>query len=64
MAILKTIATGSSGNAYILECANETLLIELGVSWNDILKVLNFNIENVVGACVSHAHRPRPLVIN
>lgn len=56
MSKIITIGSGSSGNAYILECQNETLLLELGVSWKDIVKALNFNLSKVVGVCVSHAH--------
>lgn len=56
MTKLKIISSNSSGNAYILECQNETLLLELGVAWKDIVKALNFNLSKVVGMCVSHAH--------
>lgn len=54
MAELKTIGSGSSGNAYILQCNNETLLIELGMSWSEILKGLNYKINDVAGCIVSH----------
>lgn len=57
MAELKTIGSGSSGNAYILQCKNETLLIELGMPWSDILKALNYQIGNVVGCIISHCHQ-------
>ena len=56
MAILSVISSGSKGNAYILESNGEKLLIELGVSWKDILKSLNYQISNVVGCLVSHKH--------
>lgn len=54
MAALKTISSGSIGNSYILECANESLIIELGVSWKEVLACLNYNIGKVVGALCSH----------
>ena len=54
--LIKVVGSGSQGNAYTLECQNETLLLELGVSWKDIIKALNFNLSKVVGVCVSHAH--------
>lgn len=54
MATLKTISSGSIGNCYILECNDESLIIELGVSWSDILKGLNYNIGKVVGTLCSH----------
>ena len=56
MAKLKCISSGSQGNSYIIECENETLLLELGVAWNDILKGLNYNLKKVVGCLVSHKH--------
>lgn len=56
MAKLKCISSGSHGNAYIIECENETLLLELGVAWNDILNGLNYNLKKVVGCLVSHKH--------
>ena len=54
MAILNVINSGSSGNAYILESNGEKLLIELGVAWKDILKSLNYKINDVAGCLVSH----------
>ena len=54
MAILNVINSGSGGNAYILESNGEKLLIELGVSWKDILKSLNYKINSVAGCLVSH----------
>jgi phosphoribosyl 1,2-cyclic phosphodiesterase len=56
MSKLITLGSGSSGNAYILECKNETLLLECGISWDKILKGLSYKLSNVVGVCVSHAH--------
>lgn len=56
MSKLITLGSGSSGNAYILECENESLLLECGISWDKILKGLNYKLLNVVGVCVSHAH--------
>lgn len=54
MAKLITLGSSSSGNAYILDCENEQLIIELGVSWKEILKGLNYKLGNVVGALCSH----------
>lgn len=53
---LKVIGTGSKGNSYILENENEALLIECGVSVNDIKKALNFNLSKVVGCICTHEH--------
>lgn len=54
MAILNVISSGSQGNAYILESNGEKLILELGVAWKDILKGLNYKIEDVAGCLVSH----------
>ena len=56
MAKLKILSSGSIGNAYILECNGERLLLELGVKWQEILKVLNYKLGDVVGVLVSHSH--------
>lgn len=54
---LKCIATGSSGNCYTLTADNgETLILDAGIGILDIKKGLNWNIRNVVGCIVSHAH--------
>lgn len=52
---LKIISSNSSGNAYLLQSATGTLLIECGVHISKIKQALNYNITNV--ACiVSHSH--------
>lgn len=56
MATIKTLSSGSHGNCYILECGNEQLLIELGISWKDILRGLNYNLTKVRACLVSHQH--------
>lgn len=56
MAKLKCLSSGSSGNAYILECNGERLLLELGIKWNDILRGLNYDLSNITACLVSHIH--------
>ena len=53
---IKVLGSSSQGNAYILECQNETLLLELGVSWKDIVKALNFDLSKIVACVVTHQH--------
>lgn len=56
-AILKITGTGSTGNNYILKTdTGETLLLELGCRWKDILKSLDYNISDISGILVSHRH--------
>ena len=56
MSRLITVSSGSIGNSYILECKDEILLLELGVSLDKIKRALNFNLSKVVGCIVSHSH--------
>lgn len=54
MSKLTVLSSGSQGNAYILECDGEQILIELGIAWKKIMKGLNYKIDSVVGALCSH----------
>lgn len=54
---LRTIETGSSGNCHaLISDAGEILLLDLGVSSNEIKKGIDFNISDVCGAVVTHKH--------
>lgn len=49
------IGSGSKGNAYALECGDEILLIEAGLSFKkEILPAINWEGGKVVGCLVSH----------
>ncbi|GAA0735544.1 MBL fold metallo-hydrolase [Clostridium oceanicum] len=54
---LKILGSGSKGNCYLLQGKNETLILEAGIKYKDILKGLNFNLNNIVGCLVSHEHK-------
>lgn len=56
MLMLKTIATGSSGNCYTLMNGKEMLLLDLGVSEKVIKKAIDFRISDIVGCLVTHKH--------
>ena len=53
---LKVIGTGSSGNSYALTHNNSMLLLDAGVSVNDIYAAVNYNMANLNGALISHHH--------
>jgi len=53
---LEVLGSSSLGNCYILSDDNEALLIECGVSFNEVKKALNFNVKKIVGCVVSHSH--------
>lgn len=61
---LKVLGSGSSGNCYLLKGDKETLIIECGISYKEILKGLNFNLSNVVGCLVSHEHKDHCKAVN
>lgn len=61
---LKVINSGSVGNCYLLENENETLLIECGVSIQEIKKAINFDVSKVVGCLCSHVHLDHSKSIN
>lgn len=61
---LKTISTGSKGNAYILETSTEALLIECGVKMHDIKKAIDFNVSKIQGCIVTHEHADHAKYIN
>lgn len=57
MAHLKVIGSNSSGNSYALQCKDEILLIEAGLSFkNKILPVIGYKANDIVGCLISHRH--------
>lgn len=54
---VRCIGTGSSGNCYALyDNGGKILLLDLGLARKEILKGIDFNVSDVVGAVVSHGH--------
>ena len=54
---LKCIATGSTGNCYLLTSdSGETLILDCGIPIKEIKKGLNWNIKDVVGVLCTHKH--------
>ena len=53
---LKVLGSGSSGNCYILENRTEALIIEAGISFQEVKIALDFDISKIVGVIVSHEH--------
>ena len=54
---ITVVGSGSSGNSYILDCGDDKLIIELGVDIQKVFKVLDYDIDNVVGCLVTHIHK-------
>lgn len=53
---LKVLGSGSSGNCYLLSTENETLILDCGLPIKEIKKGLDFDLSQVVGCVVTHAH--------
>lgn len=54
---LRIIASGSSGNCYLLEAdEKETLVLEAGVKASTLKEAIDFDTDRVVGVLVSHRH--------
>lgn len=54
--MLKTIATGSSGNSYALMNEKEILILDLGVARKDIIKSIGYRVSDILGCLVTHKH--------
>lgn len=54
---LKVLASGSKGNCYLIQGDNETIILECGIRYKQILEGLDFNLENVIGCLVTHEHK-------
>jgi phosphoribosyl 1,2-cyclic phosphodiesterase len=53
---LQILGSGSSGNSYLLKSEKDILVIDAGVSFQKVKEAVNFQISNIVGVLVSHAH--------
>ena len=53
---LITLGSGSSGNCYLLNSEDKTLVIEAGLPFLEVKKALDFNIDRIVGVLVTHVH--------
>jgi phosphoribosyl 1,2-cyclic phosphodiesterase len=61
---LKCIATGSTGNCYLLTSnSGETLILDCGIPIKEIKKGLNWNITGVVGTICTHNHQDHSLSV-
>lgn len=54
--LIKSLASGSSGNCYLIDDGATRLLIEVGISWKRIREALGFETISLSGVLVSHGH--------
>lgn len=57
MITLKCLGSSSSGNCYLLDYNDETLILECGIKISEIKKALDWNLRRISGICVSHIHQ-------
>ena len=55
--MLKVLGSSSKGNCYLLSTSKETLIIECGIKYKDILEGLNYDLSKVVGCLITHEHK-------
>lgn len=53
---LKIIGSSSSGNGYIMQGNNESLVIEAGVKLSELKQAMNFDMTSIHSCIISHAH--------
>lgn len=53
---LKVLGSSSSGNCYIIECCEESLILELGLPFKEIIKGIEYDLKKVRACLVSHHH--------
>ena len=54
---IKSIASSSKGNCYIVDDGRTKILIECGIAYKEIQKALDFGISSIDGLLVSHPHK-------
>lgn len=55
--VLRTIATGSSGNSHaLISESGEILLLDAGAKMVDIKRGINYRVSNIKAILISHNH--------
>lgn len=58
---IKILATGSSGNCYHVSDGTTEILIECGIKYTDIEKKLDYKMDKICAALISHSHKDHSL---
>lgn len=59
---LDILATGSSGNCYILtDSDGQVLILDVGIKFERIMNGIDFKLNNIEGICVTHEHKDHSL---
>lgn len=55
--MIKVLASGSTGNSYIIQAEEEILLLECGINFKEIKQGLDFDLSKVKGCLITHEHK-------
>ncbi len=53
---LYILNSGSAGNCYVFDNGTDTLVVEAGVKFSEVKKIINFDISRITGCLISHEH--------
>lgn len=53
---IRVLASGSSGNCYVVGDGHSKLMLEAGISWEQVQRELNFETHTLSGLLCSHSH--------
>lgn len=53
---VKCLGSRSSGNCYLLDYKEKTLILECGIKISEIKKALDWDLRRISGVCCSHVH--------
>lgn len=53
---LKILGSSSAGNCYVFDNGKEALVVECGIPFKEVKKVVDFDISRIVGCLISHEH--------
>lgn len=53
---LKILGSSSAGNCYVFDNGKEALVVECGISFNKVQNAVDYDIQRISGAIVSHEH--------
>jgi phosphoribosyl 1,2-cyclic phosphodiesterase len=54
---IKVLASGSRGNAYLIDDGHTPILLEAGLPWKEIQKKLDFKTSEIKFCLISHEHK-------
>ncbi|MFS0878079.1 MBL fold metallo-hydrolase [Solibacillus isronensis] len=56
MLTFKTLASGSTGNAYVVSDGNTQLLLEAGITFKKVQELMNFETSKLAAVLITHEH--------